>query len=79
MNKDYFLIMERPLGSHTWTFAAISLDPGTANEKAVAICEKGNTCTYVVTAQLPCTPDKMSRYAALCDESGLERAEGGAK
>jgi hypothetical protein len=55
--NTYYLIMERPCGSHTWTFAAISMDEEHADCKAIEIAVARNTCTRVVTAQLPKEPD----------------------
>jgi hypothetical protein len=53
----YYLIMERPCGSYTWTFAAISMNGINANAKAISIAVARNTCTRVVTTQLPKEPD----------------------
>jgi len=53
----YYLIMERPCGSHTWTFATISMDKHRAECKAIEIAASHATCTRVVTAQLPKEPD----------------------
>jgi hypothetical protein len=55
--NTYYLIMERPCGSHTWTFAALATNKERANCKAIEIAASHATCTRVVTAQLPKEPD----------------------
>lgn len=58
MSRTYYLIMERPLGAHCWTFAAIAGDKESAKRKADEIVVERGNCTWVVTARLPKAPDE---------------------
>ena len=64
--RDYFPIMERPVGSFTWTFAKIATDEKSANQKAIDIAMTG-TCTRIIRGQLPRMPDETFNYATLAD------------
>ena len=57
--REYFLIMERPAGSFTWTFAKMVCDEKTANQTAIDIAMTG-TCTRIVRGELPRMPDDNS-------------------
>jgi hypothetical protein len=77
--RKYWFIMERPVGSRLWTFAAMACDPESANKKAINICQEHKTCTRIVTAHLPDRPDTGSRYAVLSEDDEMFVAtEGGA-
>jgi hypothetical protein len=65
--KKYYLIMERPVGSHTWTFAALAMDEQSANNKAKEITCQRKTCTEVISAYLPKKPDAGYPYAVMAD------------
>ena len=78
--RKYWFVMERPVGSLVWTYAAIACDPSSANRKAISICQERKTCTRIVSVRLPAPPDLGSRYAVLCDDDkAFVVAEGGAQ
>ena len=78
--SQYFFIMERPVGSRIWTYAAMACDLEAANSKAIAICDENKTCARIVSAFLPDSVDTGSRYAVLLggDEYVINSGEGGA-
>jgi hypothetical protein len=65
--RDYFLIMERPVGSFTWTFAKMDCDEKSANQKAIDIALANKTCTRIIRGVLPRMPDDGQTYATLAD------------
>ena len=76
--RKYFFIVERPVGSQTWTYAAMACDQAAADSKAVAICSERKTCTRIVSAWLPREVDSGFFYALLCDnDTQFVGVEGG--
>lgn len=63
--REYFLIMQRPAGSFTWTFEKMACDEKTANQTAIDIAMEG-TCTRIIKCELPRMPD-VNPHAVLAD------------
>ena len=77
--RQYYFIVERPVGSQIWTFAAMACEQEAANSKAIAICNERKTCTRIVSAMLPKQADSGCFYALLCDnDTQFVGVEGGA-
>ena len=78
--RQYYFIVERPVGSNIWTFASMACEQEAANNKAIAICNERKTCTRIVSAMLPKQPDSGCFYALLCDnDTQFVGVEGGAE
>ena len=65
--REYYIIMERPLGSFTWTVAKLSTDMQGANQRAIDIALANKTCTRIIRGVLPRMPDEGQTYATLAD------------
>lgn len=65
--REYFLVMERPVGSCTWTFSKIATEEKSANQAAIDIALERKTCTRIVKGILPRMPDTGGNYATMSD------------
>lgn len=65
--REYFIIMERPLGSFTWTIARLATDEKSANQYAIDIAIERITCTRIIRGELPRMPDEGTNYATISD------------
>ena len=65
--RNYYLVMERPPGSFTWTFAKLATDEQGANQSAIDIALERKTCTRIIRGVLPRMPDDKQTYSTLAD------------
>jgi hypothetical protein len=74
--RKYYLIMERPPGSQLWTFAKMACEPDAADRKALEASKAHNTCTRIVTAELPREVDDAAFAILLDGETEWSRING---
>jgi len=65
--REYYIIMERPCGSFTWTISKLATDEKVANQQAIDIALARHTCTRIIRGELPRMPDESATYATLSD------------
>ena len=69
--RNYYIIMERPVGSHIWTFAALAMSRGDAQGKALRIMKEKGNCAWVVATKLPKKPDERLHATFFPDETPM--------